>query len=61
MQLLVPRGDFPLDVEGGFASKAVTPHGRVDKYSFLKSENDQPESESFLARLFLMIELSESS
>lgn len=59
MQLLEPRGDFPLDVEGRFVSKAVTLHGPVDKYRFLKSDNDQPESESFLARLFLKIESSE--
>ena len=39
MQHLVPRGDFPLDVEGGFASKAVTPRGPVDEYSFLKMTN----------------------
>lgn len=58
---LVPHGNFPLDVTGRFASKAVTPHGPVDKYSFLKSENYKPESASFLARLFLMIRLSESS
>mgnify|MGYP006964576327 FL=1 len=52
MQHLVPRGDFPLDVEGGFASGAATPRGPVDEYSFLKSENDKPESGNFLARLF---------
>ena len=52
MQHLVPHGDFPLDIEGGFASsKAATPRGPVDEYSFLKSENDKPESASFLARL----------
>ena len=60
MQHLVPRGDFPLDVEGRFASKAATPRGPVNEYSFLKSENDKPESAGFLARLFWMIELSES-
>ena len=37
-------------------SKAATPRGPVDEYSFLKSENDKPESASFLARLFFMIE-----
>ena len=47
MQHLVPRGDFPLDVERGFSSKAATPRGSVDEYSFLKSENDKPESASF--------------
>ena len=57
MQHLIPRGDFPFDVEGGFAAvKAATPRGPVDEYSFLKSENDKPEPASFLAKLFLMIE-----
>ena len=51
MQHFVPRGDFPLDVEGGFASKAATLCGPVGEYSFLNSENDKPESASFLARL----------
>ena len=31
MQHLVPRGDFPLDVEGGFASKAATPRAPVEE------------------------------
>ena len=62
MQHLIPRGDFPFDVEeggggGGFAAvKAVTSRGPIDEYSFFKSENDKPELASFLAKLFLMIE-----
>ena len=51
MQHLGPRGDFPLDVEGGFASNAATLCDPVDEYSVLNSENAKPESASFLERL----------
>ena len=50
-----------LDVEGRFSSKTATPRGPVSEYSLLKSENDKRESAGFLARIFWMIELSESS
>ena len=57
MEHLVPRGDFPLDVEGGF-SRERQRHLVVQStstVSSVKSENDKPESASFLARHFFMI------
>ena len=53
MQHLVPRGDFPLDVEGGFASKAATSRAPVEEYSFFKSENEQTRVCKFFSKTFL--------